>query len=93
MTTITHEGQEYTIVADGSDFELQGLHDTLVIVGGYDQLKAQCEKALREELRYADEINPDYNFESDLEDFVDEKTIDFVKRNISKAKILKNNLN
>lgn len=91
--TYTHNETEYEVVANEGDFELQGLHDTLVIVGGYDQLKAQCEKALKEELRYADEINDSYNFDSDLEDFVDEKTIDFVKRNISKAKILNNKLN
>lgn len=91
--TYTHEGQEYEVIAVLGHFELQGLKRTLTIPFGYDRLRRSCEKELREEVNSAEYINYDYDFESDLDDMVDENTIDYIKSNISRAVVTEHNLN
>lgn len=45
--SITYKETEYSVVVEGADIQLQSLHETIVIEGGWYDLRLECEDEAR----------------------------------------------
>lgn len=100
MKTIEIKGTEYTAAIDGSDIVLDSLNDRIIFEGGGDKIEKEAEEAYYKTRRDLAKWNPsefeafdNYSKDAWIEEYIDEKIIEWCKENLALGKIETYNLN